>query len=220
MSGGMAGVDSTSTSDVGRGLEPAGASFPKAIEGVGKGRMGLLWSPDFQAIHCDGRIFHNDGGTATQPSHDLAHLLIAANGELLWHPIGDDHQRRIAEYNAVFLEVFLATCFQVTRGLAFRPQDVLTHTIEYMRWFVGVYYAPFPLQAEEAYRQFCWGISPSTVSRLSPLFFHVSKLEADDPTFREKTLEITFSRADTPLAVGPARGFADLAGGLLSQIAR
>lgn len=200
--------------------ETVEVAYPGPLDAFGKGRLGMLWAPAFQAIHCDGLVFRNDSATATEPSHDLAHLLAGANGGMLWHPIGDNQQRRIAEYNAVFIENFLSKCYYAVKGHGQQPSTILPEVLDYMRWFTGVHYAPFPVMAEEAYRQFCWAISPPTMSRLSSLFFQLREVETNDKQARSKKIEIAFPRTFAPMAAGQVQQYAQLVGSLLAQVAR
>lgn len=48
--------------------------------------FGLTWTPQQQEFTARGLRFLHEGQTPTFPSHDLAHLLIAAMPALEWHP--------------------------------------------------------------------------------------------------------------------------------------
>jgi hypothetical protein len=93
------------------------------------------------------------------------------SSDLLWLPQGNPDEVRIAEYNAVFLEQLLSNAYNCVVLQSIAPRDVLTKTLHYARWFVEQHYAPFPVAAEEAYRQFCWGIDTAAVSSLAAYFF-------------------------------------------------
>jgi len=132
---------------------------------------GFSWSPERQVIFHRSRVYVHEGQTPTSPSHDLAHLLIAMSSDLLWLPQGDPDEIRIAEYNAVFLERFLSNAYNCVVLQSIGPSEVLAKTLQYARWFVEQHYAPFPIAAEEAYRQFCWGIHANALSCLAAHFF-------------------------------------------------
>jgi hypothetical protein len=74
----------------------------------------MNWTPERQSIRVGDREFSHDGPICTHPSHDLTHLLIAANGNLPWAPEGDNGTIKIAEYNAVFLEHLLNNAYNST----------------------------------------------------------------------------------------------------------
>jgi hypothetical protein len=156
--------------------------------------LGLYWSEGWQGFHCDGQRYAHEGPTATHPSHDLAHLLVAANGALAWYPLGSDADVRLAEYNAVFVENLLCRVYWSVRGSADPdPTRILSDTLKHLRWFVDQHYAPFPLLAEEAYRRLCWDIRPSVISRLAPLFFDQRSIEAQ-PDHRNRPTLLQFER--------------------------
>ena len=132
---------------------------------------GFWWSPERQVIFHRSGVYVHEGWTPTSPSHDLAHLLVAMSSPLLWLPQGKDHEVRLAEYNAVFLEHLLSNAYNCVVYRSIASKDVLAETLRFVRWFVEKHYAPFPIAPEEAYRQFCWGIDPVAVSSLAAYFF-------------------------------------------------
>jgi hypothetical protein len=183
-------------------------------------RLSLVWSADRQTFQFGDVIFVNEGPSKTDPSHDLAHLLIAANGGLAWRPCGHDAERRTAEYNAILLEHLMD---RVYNSVMLRPspvREILAATLRHARWFVDEHYAPFPVPAEEAYRQFCWQIDPILMVRLSPLFFDLKHLERTDPDCRSRGVVVDFAKQETPPMNGRAFEFADQVGALLTGIAR
>ncbi len=52
----------------------------------------FYWSPQRQSFACDQDVSDGHGAIPTDPSHDLAHLIIAANGGMAWQPQGDRTQ--------------------------------------------------------------------------------------------------------------------------------
>lgn len=158
----------------------------------------MVWEPERQIIQGKSRVFDHEGTTRTFPTHDLAHILVAASGNLDWLPVGTDHEIRIAEYNATFLENLLSKTFHNVLNKSECPPPILDGALRFLRWFVIKHFAPFPMPPEEAYRRFCWGIDASTVVRLSPLFFAMRLAEHTDEGFREKRWETHFSAQDVP----------------------
>jgi len=62
-------------------------AVPDSFESMADDTVILMrWSPKGQTIRFGGRAFRHRGAISTDPSHDLAHLLIAANGGLDWAP--------------------------------------------------------------------------------------------------------------------------------------
>lgn len=180
------------------------------------GGLRLCWRRERQTIACGDTVYTHEGPTKTNPSHDLAHLLIAASGALPWLPLGET--RRLAEYNAVFVETLLNN---IRWAVLARPMDdaaILKHTLRHARWFVEKHYAPFPVPAEEAYRRFCWGIDPSVVGRLSPLFFDLRGVELLAPGSPEGGVDIRLDASQAPQADGAAAEFAARVGEMLGAI--
>src|ERR1700755_1023833 len=104
----------------------------------------LTWTPERQIIHGRSRVFTNEGPTRTYPTHDLAHLLVAACGDLNWIPDGSDYEVRVAEYNAVFLENLLdKTLYYLEKEFEDTPA-ILNGSLKFLRWFVIEHYTPFP----------------------------------------------------------------------------
>jgi hypothetical protein len=138
---------------------------------------GLSWWPERQIICHQAQVFVHEGPTNTEPSHNVAHLLLAASGGLCWFPAGEIDTVRVAEYNAVFLENLFHNSYMCIVSRSIEPRAILPLTIKYARWFVEHHFAPFPLTAEEAYCQFCRGLNPEMLTRLSPVFFEQKRKE-------------------------------------------
>jgi hypothetical protein len=162
--------------------------------------FGMRWEPARQFFYGAGKVFANPGSTNTVPTHDLAHLLIGACGNLEWCPEGGDRDVRLAEYYAVFIENLFDKIYGHLIAGTFEPERVLHETINYSRWFVDVHYAPFPIPAEEAYRRFCWNIDVDAITRLSPLFFALKRVERTFPDYRDQIWELHFNTSDAPQA--------------------
>lgn len=166
----------------------------------------LCWRREQQTFAFGRTVYAHQGPAKTNPSHDLAHLLIAANGGLPWLPHGESW--RLAEYNAVFIETLLN---HIRYAVVSRPMEeavILKRTLRHARWFVEKHYAPFPVPAEEAYRLFCWEIDPAVIGRLSPLFFDLRAVELLAPGGPEGGITIRFAASQTPPAVNEAAEFA------------
>jgi hypothetical protein len=170
---------------------------------------GFWWSPQRQVIFHRNLIYVHEGQTPTSPSHDLAHLMIAMSSDLLWLPQGNPDEVRIAEYNAVFLEHLLSNAYNCVVLHSGAPEDVLQKTLQYARWFVERHYAPFPVAAEEAYRQFCRGINASAVSSLAAFFF-VQRARELQVRKRNGYWELHVRRGVTPILNRKGRKFQTL----------
>jgi hypothetical protein len=176
----------------------------------------LCWRREHQMIAFGDMVYAHKGPTKTNPSHDLAHLFVAANGGLPWLPRGE--ARPLAEYNAVFVETLLN---HIRYAVVSRPMDgadILRRTLRHARWFVEKHYAPFPVPAEEAYRLFCWQIDPIVIGRLSPLFFDLRTVELQAPGGPEEGVSLTFAASHAPPVAGGAAAFAARVGEILAGV--
>lgn len=183
-----------------RGLTPtvAVASQTNIVQSAQVSSLSFYWSATKQLFACDDVFYANHGSTPTDPSHDLAHLLVAANGGLDWLPQRNRNLACLAEYNAVFLEtLFDRTCNTVVFKTA-AVSDTLAATLKHMDWFVNEHFAPFPTSAEAAYRQFCQHINPFITSRLFPYYLATKQYERSQPDHREAEYELSFTSTDQP----------------------
>ncbi|WP_448561600.1 hypothetical protein [Trichothermofontia sp.] len=156
------------------------------------------WGPRVQRLVCDDRVSEFQGTPTTEPSHDLAHLMIAACGNLPWQPEGPREIVCMAEYNAVLLEnLFDKTCNVVVFGTTSDPHT-LAAAIVHMEWFVNQHYAPFPISAEAALQQFCRFIDPFVVSRLFPYYLVVKRYERTHMDYRQAEYQLQFTSQDQP----------------------
>jgi hypothetical protein len=176
-------------------------------------RLAMQWSQDRQMFRYDTQVFTNESATETAPSHDLAHILIAANGILPWCPVGPDS--RLAEYNAVLIEHLLGETYC---SIMLQPRTltaVLNGALRHARWFVDEHYAPFPVSAEQAFSYF---IDALIISRLSPLFFKLREGELKDVSYRQTGVTIQFDRDDAPDARGKVLDFSNAVRKLLQNV--
>jgi precorrin-6B methylase 1 len=178
------GLVSQRGTEVGRRVTEASAKYA------------MNWTPEMQSISVDGQNFVHDGPIKTDPSHDLAHLMIAANGNLLWAPEGRSDAIKLAEYNAVFLEHLLNNTYNGVLAKSNDGTALFLQTLAHARWFVEEHFAPFPIPSEEAYCQFCWHIDDEMIVRLSPYFFNQKRAERDDTNYKLKSWAVQISPDD------------------------
>jgi len=168
-----------------------------ATSGQPRMRVAMTWAPDKQVMWFGENEFLHEGPTSTHPSHDLAHLLIAANGNLHWVPEGERVSVKVAEYNAVFLEHLLNNIYNsVSRRV--NDDEAFAQTLSHARWFVERHFAPFPLSVEEAYCQLCRHIDAETIADLCPYFFIQKRAEQADADFMLKSWRIEIDSDDRP----------------------
>jgi hypothetical protein len=157
---------------------------------------GMSWNPAWQVLFHQGEVYAHEGPTNTDPTHDMAHLIIALGSRLAWMPEGD--QLRVAEYNAVFVEHLLDNSYWCVTNQSIEANSILKCTLDYARWFVEQHYAPFPIPTEEAYRQFCGGIDPDAVVGLAPLFFELKRRERQCD-YMNRRWDVQMSIANQPI---------------------
>ena len=177
------------------------AGLPRSGESSVEGSVTLTmtWAPERQLIRAGDLEFVHNGPTCTHPSHDFAHLMIAANGNLLWAPDGDNPTIKIAEYNAIFLEHLLNNTYNCIMQGQDNTQVALERARQHARRFVENHYAPFPLSAEEAYSQFCYHIDPDRIANLSNYFFEQKKAERADVDFMQKSWHLAVAGNNPPV---------------------
>ena len=163
-------------------------------------RLSFYWGAEYQVFICDAERFESNARPITAPSHDLVHLILAANGGLPWLPSGEREQVCLAEYNAVLLENLYDKSYTAARLEVPVPEQPLAEAVKYLRWFVEQHYKPFPCSPEEAYRRFCRRIDPETVTRLFPYYFNIKNGEGRNPgAFRDLTFHLDFTSEDDPI---------------------
>lgn len=161
--------------------------------------FGILWTPDEQALYGADGMYRHKGPTNTYPTHDLAHVIVAASSNLSWLPTATGDELRMAEYNAVLMENLFDKTLYFVKHKKPDIDTILRPALKYLRWFVDKHFAPFPIPAEEAYRRFCNSIDEESVVRLSPYFFNLSMAQSNQPDFMQKTWRISFDRTDIPV---------------------
>lgn len=181
--------------------------------------MRMSWAPEFQSIALGEEEFSHQGSISTDPSHDLAHLLVGASGELPWAPVGNTTATRMAEYNAILLEHLLTNIYDCVATASWSENIVLTKTLSHAKWFVEHHYAPFPVSTEQALSEFLRLVDSEAIIRLAPHFFRQKKVERTDPKFREKVWNITVEVAVAPEIDDPIeRRFVELVGQQISKL--
>lgn len=156
------------------------------------------WGPQQQRFCCDDQFLEGHGTILTDPSHDLVHLIIAANGQLAWQPTSDRNHTCMAEYNAVLLEHIFVNTFDCITLKSIPESEIWPKSRQFMQWFTRDHYAPFPMTEEEAAEQFLDRINPKLVSRLFPYFFSLKFRERTDPTYRRADYHFLFTSEDDP----------------------
>ncbi len=137
---------------------------------------------------------------ATEPSHDLSHLFVAANGSLPWAPGRGVVNSQLAEYNAVFVEYLLHVVYSHVYLDNIPESDIIENHKSHMNWFVATHYAPFPLQVDQAFKTIAIHLDRQLIVRLSPLFFHLHEREYNDRSFKSNGVRIEFTSAEVPVA--------------------
>jgi len=174
-------------------------SAPVAATALPVKHLRFQWGPNAQVLACDDRVSEFEGSPNTEPSHDLAHLIVAACENLPWFPGGPRNLVCMAEYNAVLLEnLFDKTCNAVVFGTSTDPQT-LAAAIVHMEWFVNQHYAPFPISAEAALQRFLRFIDPFVVSRLFPYYLVVKRYERTHADYRQAEYNLQFTSYDQPM---------------------
>jgi hypothetical protein len=118
----------------------------------------MAWDLTRQQIACDADVFVHEGPIQTDPTHDCAHLLVAAASRLPWKPAGQVESIKLAEYNASVVEHFLDEVHTAGAIRASRPGAIIPRACQYAEWFVRAHYAPFPVTIAEARRQLARGL--------------------------------------------------------------
>jgi hypothetical protein len=132
--------------------------------------MKMSWAPEFQSIALGEEEFSHQGSISTDPSHDLAHLIVGASEKLPWAPVGNTTTTRMAEYNAILLEHLLTNIYDCVATPSWSENIVLTKTLSDAQWFVEHHYAPFPISAEQALSEFVRRADSEAIIRLAPHF--------------------------------------------------
>jgi hypothetical protein len=178
----------------------------------------MRWSPEEQSVCCDADTFTHRGPSITDPSHDLAHLLIAASGTLPWKPGGYGKKAKLAEYNAFLIENILDMTYNCISYKSIQADQVLAGALSRARWFVEEHYSPFPMSAAEAFSEFRRKIDGALIVRQSTRFFNQKARERCDPNFRKRTYELSFKLNEFPPMGRTPRAFQEVVFQIMSNI--
>ncbi len=178
------------------------AQAPWRAVGLGRaptpGDFAMLWSPGGQLMSDGVQAFAHDGPINTEPSHDLAHMIVAANGGLQWRPAGPQPSICHAEYNAVMLEHLYDKVYRSRVGSEFGSDAIVPSLVDHGRWFVTKHFTPFPTSPEKALAQFARGMNPEVAGRLGAYFFDMKHAERQDPAHMGRTFSARFRASDNP----------------------
>jgi hypothetical protein len=166
----------------------------------------MSWSQARQRIYCDDDVFTHEGPIVINPSHECAHLLIAANGGMPWKPEGEKDSVRIAEYTASVLEHLLDETFRCLVYSSTAKEKIIPTILEFARWFVEENFKPFPMSAQKAIRYFCEKVNRELIVRLSPYFLRMRRDETRNPRAFKifmatsgSEISLTFGKDDRPV---------------------
>ena len=179
--------------------------------------FGMSWSPNRQVMFCDADVFSHRGSTSTDPSHDLAHLLVAASSTLPWKP-GRGNKAKLAEFNAFLVENILDAIYNCVLHKTDRVDRILPFAAARARWFVEEHYAPFPMSTKGAFDEFRARIDGASMVRLSPLFLNQKRCERTYPHFRSRTYQICFRLQESLPIDKTSLAFQEALSLILSQI--
>lgn len=166
-------------------------------------QLKFYWSPQYQLFSCDGAKLEGHDYIQTNPSHDLVHLLIAANGNMPWQPVDNREQTCFAEYNAVMLEHLLVNCFNAAVMGSMAAEQIIPEARKFLKWFVSDHYAPFPVSEEEAFRRFAEHLDVERIVRLFPYFYNLRAWECLNPLYRNEIYDLEFTSEDNPVQESP-----------------
>lgn len=178
---------------------PSQATLWRSSQGpTALGDYAMLWAPGAQMLSDGREAFTHDGAINTEPSHDLAHLIVAASSNLPWKPAGVRDQICFAEYNAVMMEHLFDRTYRSAIGAEFPSSQVVPGLLSHGEWFVTKHFVPFPANPAEALRRFRAGLSAESATRLSPLFYEMKHAERSNPNHMQATWAARFRAADRP----------------------
>jgi hypothetical protein len=166
--------------------------------GAPVGDYAMLWSPAGQMMGDGAEAFWHDGAINTLPSHDLAHLLVAASSTLPWRPSGPIAGVFFAEYNAVMTEHLLDRLYRAHIDKSAPVDEVVPGLLAHGKWFVEEHFKPFPTTAADALTRWSSGVDTGRLTALSPYFFDMKKGERDAKDFDKRTWTARFAATDAP----------------------
>lgn len=94
-------------------------------------------------------MYRHKGPTNTYPTHDLAHVIVAASSNLSWLPTATGDELRMAEYNAVLMENLFDKTLYFVKHKKPDIDTILRPALKYPRWFVDKHFAPFRYQRKK-----------------------------------------------------------------------
>jgi len=164
----------------------------------------MNWTREFQLIAFGEAEFSSQEPTPTCPSHDVIHLILAANGGTVpWGPLGDEAMMKIAEYNTVLVEGLLTHTFGALKRSGLQVLPALTASEHRAVFFAEVNFAPFPIPREDAFYRFARDIDADALARFSPYFFRQRLAEVRDPEYRSKQWTLNGDAMTPPRTNGP-----------------
>ena len=167
--------------------------------GAPPGDYAMIWSPAGQMMGDGAEAFTHEGPINTLPTHDLAHLLVAASSKLPWRPSGELSGVFLAEYNAVMTEHLLDRLYRAHVDRSASPHEVVSGLLAHGRWFVTEHFKPFPTSVDEALRRWSTGMDAGRLGALAPYFFDMKRGERADPDgMMQRTWTARFSASDRP----------------------
>jgi len=178
---------------------PAVRGTERVFPNEHKRSLSMRWTSEHQLMELGTQRFEHSGSTPTDPSHDLAHLMIGANGDLPWAPEGDRDVVKLAEFCAVFIEHLLSNIFNAHHGQAdFATLNACT--IAYGKWFVEHHFAPFPVSFDDAYQGLRTRLKPDVLGPLSLHFFRLKSAESSTPDYRSMEWWMSIDLSELPTA--------------------
>ena len=173
-------------------------SYRRVGLGAPIGDFAMLWTPKVQVLSDGAEAFTHEGPIGTAPSHDLAHLLVAAASTLSWRPAGETRGIFRAEYNAVMTEHLLDKLYRthVTREMP--PSQIAAGLRAHGVWFTTQHFVPYPDRTEFALQTWARGVHTGTLTALSPYFFDMKHAERQDPGYMQRTWTARFHALDWP----------------------
>jgi len=173
------------------------------VKGRSPTALVMNWTREFQSIAFGETEFSSQEPTPTCPSHDVIHLILAANGKVPWGPVGDEAAMKIAEYNTVLVEGLLTHTFGALKRSGLQVLPALTAAEHRAVFFAEVNFAPFPIPREEAFYQFARDIDANALASFSPWFFRQRLAEVRDPDYRSKQWTLNGDTMTPPQLNGP-----------------
>lgn len=169
------------------------------LSGVPSGELAMVWNPVGQIMAVGNTAFIHEGPINTAPTHDLAHLLVAASSPTLaWQPTGSQASICYAEYDAVAFEHLLDRIYRAFVDHTADPKEIVSGLVKHLEWFVTKHFIPFPCSPKEAILKYLGGLRDDPSVRLSPYFFQMKYGERLDPDYMKSTWTARLRDSDEP----------------------